>query len=103
MTEHMALKILIPYVTAGFGITTVIFMVAWFRALQRAVRAEAVLAHLKPDASRTNDRIETAVDAVALELERLAEGQRFVARILTERSGSDALRLSGAGRIITPH
>ena len=31
------------------------------------------------------DRIERAVDAVAIEMERLGEGQRFTARLLAER------------------
>lgn len=30
-------------------------------------------------------RIETAVDAMAIELERIAEGQRFVTRLLSEQ------------------
>lgn len=32
------------------------------------------------------DRLEQAVDAIAIEVERISEGQRFVAKVLTERS-----------------
>lgn len=45
-----------------------------------------------------------ALDAVALEVERLSEGQRFTARLLAERSSSgrapDVARPQG---VITPH
>ena len=42
-------------------------------------------------------------DAVALEVERLAEGQRFVARLLSERTGVDVARQTAQGRVNTPH
>jgi hypothetical protein len=32
------------------------------------------------------DRIEHAIDAMAVEVERIAEGQRFVTRLLSERT-----------------
>ena len=31
------------------------------------------------------DRLEQAVDAIAIEIERIAEGQRFVTKVMTER------------------
>jgi hypothetical protein len=42
-------------------------------------------------------RIEQAVDAIALEVERMAESQRFTARLLTERLPTPEA-LSGAER-----
>jgi hypothetical protein len=41
------------------------------------------------------ERIEQAVDAIAIEVERISEGQRFVTRILTEQQELPAL---GAGQ-----
>ena len=35
-------------------------------------------------------RLETGVDAIAVEIERISEGQRFTTRLLAERSGSIA-------------
>jgi hypothetical protein len=32
------------------------------------------------------DRLENAVDAIAIEIERISEGQRFVTKVMTERS-----------------
>jgi hypothetical protein len=47
-------------------------------------------------------RLEQAVEAVAIEVERISEGQRFVTRVLAERNGAlEPLR--GAERAITPH
>jgi hypothetical protein len=34
------------------------------------------------------DRLEQAVDAIAIEVERVSEGQRFVTKVLTERPGT---------------
>ena len=36
------------------------------------------------------DRLEQAVDAIAIEIERISEGQRFVTRVLAERPASPA-------------
>ena len=37
------------------------------------------------------ERIEQAVDAIAIEVERMAESQRFTTRLLSERSQPEAL------------
>ena len=44
------------------------------------------------------DRLEQAIDAIALELERVGEGQRFVAKVLAERG----LELDRSSRSRTP-
>lgn len=59
------------------------------------------------DADR--DRLEQSVEAIALEVERITEGQRFMAKLLAERSGlgrggEERAQLPGpAPRSITPH
>jgi hypothetical protein len=35
------------------------------------------------------DRIERAVESIAVEIERVSEGQRFTTRLLSERSPSE--------------
>jgi hypothetical protein len=35
--------------------------------------------------------IQTSVDAIALEVERISEGQRFATRLMTERAGAPQL------------
>ena len=48
------------------------------------------------------DRIEIAVESTALEVERISEANRFMARLLAERNGV-ALPASRPERVITPH
>lgn len=48
------------------------------------------------------ERVEQTVESIAIEMERVSEGQRFVTKLLSER----ARDVSGAlpqGRVITPH
>jgi len=42
------------------------------------------------------DRLEQAVDAVAIEIERIAEGQRFVTKVMTERQPASLASANGA-------
>ncbi len=56
-----------------------------------------------PDDARLQ-RLEHAVEAIAVEVERLGEGQRFVTKILTEKGSELRAELpSQRGRVITPH
>ena len=40
------------------------------------------------DASQRLERLEHAVDTIAIEMERVSEGQRFITKIMTQRDGS---------------
>ena len=59
--------------------------------------------HPAPSAPRTDDfgprfdRLEHAVDAIAIEVERVSEGQRFVTKILAERPEASQPLAIGAG------
>jgi hypothetical protein len=64
---------------------------AWTRRLERKQVAPAA----PSDVGDRLERIEQAVEAVALEMERVAEAQRFSARLLSERL-PDALPLLDA-------
>ena len=50
-----------------------------------------------------------ALDAVAVEVERLGEGQRYLTRVLAERSAAPAIPPAGGraaqppARVVTPH
>jgi len=37
-----------------------------------------------PESAQRMERLEQAVDAIAIEIERVSEGQRYVTRLLTE-------------------
>lgn len=66
--------------------TSVGLAVAWMRARERAIRAELARPHLTSTAEARLDALQDAVDAIAVEVERISEGQRFTSRLLTERS-----------------
>jgi len=58
------------------------------RAIARRMdRRGAVAPGADSDARARLERIEQAVDAIAIEVERVSEGQRFVTRLLSERGG----------------
>jgi hypothetical protein len=44
------------------------------------------------------ERLESAVDAIAVEIERISEGQRFVTRLLTEPSPQGTVGVRNAER-----
>lgn len=56
----------------------------------------------RPALDQRMERVERAVDAITLEVERIAEGQRFAARLLEERSPIAPLA-STPPRMNTPH
>jgi len=58
--------------------------------IKRADRAASLPAS-DPRNEERLARIEAAVEAVAIEVERISEGQRFVTKLLAERTGATAL------------
>jgi hypothetical protein len=66
------------------GATCVAFPVAiaMARRIWRGSRRGA--APVAPESAQRMERLEQAVDAIAIEIERVSEGQRYVTRLLTE-------------------
>jgi len=50
---------------------------------------------LSPDVLARLERMEQAIDSIAIEVERISEGQRFTTKLLSERAGE-------AGEAVTP-
>jgi len=48
-------------------------------------------------------RLEAAVESIAIEVERISEGQRFTTRLLTEQKQQPSLSLPRPGKFDTPH
>lgn len=76
---------LLVLATGGLTATTVAFAVAWLRARERAIRAEERAAPVRDDGDARVDRVEQALEAIADDVARMAEGQQFVSRLLAER------------------
>ena len=56
------------------------------RALVRRWDRARALPSVQGDTNARLDRIEQAIDAMSIEVERIAEGQRFVTRLMTDRT-----------------
>jgi hypothetical protein len=48
-------------------------------------------------------RLEVAVESIAVEVERISEGQRFTTRLLSEQAQRSVPRLDRPGKVDTPH
>jgi hypothetical protein len=95
--------------SCGLLVTTIGFAVAWVRARERLLKFRAETVQMR-DGARA-ERVDQAVDAIAVEVERIGEQQRFLTKILTENAPSMAARRSvvepapptSPPRMITPH
>src|SRR5215467_13351947 len=86
--------------TGVLATSTLTFAVLWLRARERALRTR--LALQDPEAVREDvTHLVQAVDAIAIEVERISEAQRFTALTLAERSVGSGKRVPE--RVITPH
>lgn len=56
------------------------------RALIRRWDRAGALPAAQPDTTARLERIEQAIEAMSIEVERIAEGQRFVTRLMTDRA-----------------
>jgi hypothetical protein len=89
-------------VVLGLCATVAISVVSIGRAYVSSIEARRKTARpdLSPDVQDRMTRIEQAVDAIALEVERMSEGQRFTTRLLAERFGDQVRVDGGAGQSI---
>jgi uncharacterized coiled-coil protein SlyX len=92
---------LIPFAVFGFPTATVIAF-RWFRHRERMAMHEAPPRVAELEARLA--RMEQTLDAVAVEMERMSDGQRFVTRLLADRRPA-AVATPPAARVqaVTPH
>lgn len=86
----------------GLFVTSIGFATLWVRARERAARAEALLEGIRMMGARS-DGVSPAIDAIAEEVERIGEGQRFLTRIMSEQANRASLTPPRAPGSITPH
>ena len=78
-------------------VTIMVLGWSWARAFARRAEAKAGKgAGIAPDVPLRLERIEQAVDAMAVEMERVSESQRYSARLLTERLPESWQQLAAA-------
>jgi hypothetical protein len=68
------------------------------RAYSRKLDADARNPRIPTEVNSRLERIEQAIDAVALEVERISEGQRFTTKLLSEGRGSASPQLPSSPR-----
>jgi DNA repair exonuclease SbcCD ATPase subunit len=70
-------------IAIGFCITLVVIIVGWpiSRALGRRIERRGASQAVEPAVTERLQRIEQAVEAVAIEVERISESQRYLAKI----------------------
>lgn len=76
-------------VTGGAVLITAI--VLWYRATIRGVTAKGAAA-LPADLTQRLQRMEAGIESVAVEVERISEGQRFTTRLLSDRAVEEVRR-----------
>ena len=82
------------------GMTMVVLLVLgvpFVRALVKRWESQPLQPTVPPEVAARLERIEQAVDAVALEVERISEGQRFTTKLLSDRAGDAAPEPRGRG------
>ncbi|GJG86834.1 hypothetical protein tb265_20150 [Gemmatimonadetes bacterium T265] len=89
---------IVPFV---FGIPAVVVLAfRWFRHREHM----AALAPPRADVLEARlEHLQRAVEAVAVEVERIGEGQRFLTRAAAERALPQPDLPAARGRVVTPH
>ena len=90
----------------GLGLVVRVSVAAWLRVKQFERDAEPQLAapgREAADLAARLARIEQIVEATAVEVERLGEGQRYAARLLAEPRAAAPAPAHEPARVITPH
>ena len=76
-----------PYVLGGLAIvsTAILILVGLILRHRGRTRGAGAVAALPADLTQRLSRMEAGIDAMAVEVERISEGQRFTTRLLSDR------------------
>jgi hypothetical protein len=81
-----------------FTVAAIIILLPLARAFARRMDRRSAPAQVPPEVSAQLEHLNRAVDAIALEVERISEGQRFATRLLTEQRDAAPSIPSGVSR-----
>jgi len=74
--------LIVPVTAIGFPLA---------RAYAKRMEQGGSAARIPSDVSARLERMEQAIDSIAVEVERISEGQRFTTKLLSERSGASVV------------
>ena len=95
----------IVIVPAIFGIPAAVLLARmWFRHKEKMASLGGTSPEHAQRIEARLERVEQAIDAIAFEVERIGEGQRFITKVFAERTNSALPEsTSPRERVITPH
>jgi hypothetical protein len=88
-------------ITLAFGTVALLGSLRFLRGILER-RHEGRIPVASEELFQRLERIEMSIEAIAVEVERGSEAQRFVAKLLAERSGAPGHAVQSE-RVITPH
>jgi hypothetical protein len=104
MVNEQDLINLLLVASGTLSVTTLVFAGLWFRARERVLRLTLTSTPTRETPAGEIEHLVHAVDAIAVEVERISEAQRFTAQVLAEKIESEPpLVKRSPGRVITPH
>jgi hypothetical protein len=103
MINSRDLVVLLLLASSTLFTTTVIFAVLWVRSREQALRAILEPSRQTEPSAADVQHLVHAVDSIAVEVERISEGQRFTTQLLADRVGASPKRAAIPERVITPH
>jgi len=83
----------------------VIFARMWFRHKEKMASLPSA-SSINPMIEQRLARIEDTLETIAVEVERMGEGQRFVTKLLADKASPalpEGAKNGGSGRVTTPH
>jgi hypothetical protein len=72
-----------------FGTAAVLILRPLMRAFANRFERRGAATALPPEVTAHMERLEQAIEAVAIEVERISEGQRYTTKLLAERAGKE--------------
>jgi hypothetical protein len=72
-----------------FGTAAVLILRPLMRAFANRFERRGAPTALPPEVTAHMERLEQAIEAVAIEVERISQGQRYTTKLLAERAGKE--------------
>ncbi len=72
-------------------IATAFVLAPLARALGKRIESRGAVPKIPTDVQERLERMEQAIDSIAIEVERISEGQRFTTKLLSDARSADVL------------